>query len=241
VVINETLASDKSNASGFMDKLKNMITEETIPYHAKGKEAFEVENRMNFILTTNHVEALKIDPNDRRFAVIEFGSQFRGTEAAEQWGEECWNWHREHLPQLLWHYMEEVSLEGFKPHAPAIMTEAKRQMAEAGYSEMELLVRDLLDESRRADTLLGLGLKPDVQWVEAKVVVQAAFPGERNERSLTTRLGNAFKKFGVESRQVRIATPVAIKNVRMYPVVMGADYDRAKDDYLGGSNSKVAT
>jgi hypothetical protein len=224
-----------------MDKLKTLITEDTVSYHAKGKDAFEMENNSNYILTTNHINALNIYPTDRRFTILEFGSQFRNGTEAEAWGEECWRWHRDHLPELLWHYLEEVSIDGFKPNAPAPMTQAKQDMAEAGYSDMDLLVMELLDDSRRGDALQSLGMKPDLHWVEAKQIIRSGFAGERGERSLTTRLGIAFKKFGVESRQFKVTTPVATKVVRLYPVATNPDVKRGPNDYLSASSSKVAT
>lgn len=53
-----------------LDLLNTMITEDYIEIQGKGVDQISGENRANFIICTNHKDALRISPNNRRFCAL---------------------------------------------------------------------------------------------------------------------------------------------------------------------------
>ena len=56
------------NLHSYWDRLKDLITNRTINYEKKNKDPIVLDNLVNLIFTTNNENALKVSPNDRRFA-----------------------------------------------------------------------------------------------------------------------------------------------------------------------------
>jgi hypothetical protein len=67
VIIEELMGSGRRELS---NRLKPLITEPAMRIELKGKDPFRIPNRMNFLLFTNHPDALPIDHDDRRFLVV---------------------------------------------------------------------------------------------------------------------------------------------------------------------------
>jgi len=57
------------------DKLKDLITCESLEVESKGMNSEVVPNYANFILTTNNIDALKVERGDRRFYILELSSR----------------------------------------------------------------------------------------------------------------------------------------------------------------------
>lgn len=62
------------------DRLKNLITKSKINIEQKGKESYEMNDFCNFIFTTNHSIAFKIDIMDRRMFMIHCNENKRDAE-----------------------------------------------------------------------------------------------------------------------------------------------------------------
>ena len=63
------------------DPFKSYITGETIPFESKGKMSIELLNCANFVLTTNKHDPVKLDADDRRYAVLEVSDRLKGNHA----------------------------------------------------------------------------------------------------------------------------------------------------------------
>lgn len=63
------------------DPFKSYITGETVTYEAKGKMAIPLKNCMNFVLTTNKQDPVKLDADDRRYAILEVSEKLKGNHA----------------------------------------------------------------------------------------------------------------------------------------------------------------
>jgi len=68
-ILEEVRFSDK-NRHAIMDSLKALITNDVITYVGKNKDGMEVLNTANYILLTNHEDALALDDGDRRYGVF---------------------------------------------------------------------------------------------------------------------------------------------------------------------------
>jgi hypothetical protein len=68
----------------FQERLKTAITAATVQVHYKGHTPFDTPNTRNVMLTTNHEHAIRIEPGDRRFCVINVTDPFAGLYGEEQ-------------------------------------------------------------------------------------------------------------------------------------------------------------
>jgi len=67
--IDEFNLRDSRNATGLMNKLKHLVTEDTQMIRGMRKNAVAREIFFNVIIATNHVDPVEIDENDRRFNI----------------------------------------------------------------------------------------------------------------------------------------------------------------------------
>jgi hypothetical protein len=68
------VGSIKMNA----DPFKSFITGERVNYEQKGKQTISLLNCANYIMTTNKYDPVKLDSDDRRYAVLECSSKLVG-------------------------------------------------------------------------------------------------------------------------------------------------------------------
>jgi len=69
---NELSIIDSSSFNSAFDKMKSMVTDRLIDVQMKGLENVQLDNRANFIMTTNNdvFSVIKLDKDDRRYAVF---------------------------------------------------------------------------------------------------------------------------------------------------------------------------
>jgi len=67
------------------DRLKDMITNQTLNYERKNKDPIVLPNMVNFIFTTNNENVLRISPNDRRFVLFRCSSHYLNDRAYQTW------------------------------------------------------------------------------------------------------------------------------------------------------------
>jgi phage/plasmid-associated DNA primase len=70
VNINEMSSTKEEFRSNF-DTMKSYITEPTIKIEPKGVDAYTIKNISNFVLFTNHRDAIIVEETDRRYAIFE--------------------------------------------------------------------------------------------------------------------------------------------------------------------------
>jgi hypothetical protein len=149
--------------------LKELITNETIDVEAKGRDSYNVRNTVNYICFTNHMNALPLSSDDRRYWVIYIGRKDRDSlpGAAGMSYEEYFNrYHsalRDHGREICrWLTDLEIDMSLFGA-AAAPETEFKHRMISAeveniaGYDEIVRIIEenetDFINEvavSRRA-------------------------------------------------------------------------------------------
>lgn len=72
VFVDEVQTKALLNEQGVVARLKNYITEETVPIRAMHQGAVEVRNYTNWILASNMSDVVTIEANDRRFNVAKY-------------------------------------------------------------------------------------------------------------------------------------------------------------------------
>ena len=60
------------------DKMKHYITEDKIYVEPKGREGYNIDNRCNFMMSSNNVFSLKVEATDRRYCCLQVSDEERG-------------------------------------------------------------------------------------------------------------------------------------------------------------------
>ncbi len=100
----------KAKAKNVADELKNSITSRTINITYKGKDTITSTNYINYIFTTNNELAFKIDPEGRRFFMIECPEEKK---TKEYFDEYYYKLENEQYLANIYHYLKNIDLSNF--------------------------------------------------------------------------------------------------------------------------------
>jgi Family of unknown function (DUF5906) len=147
-VMLDEIRVDRKEAQLQADKFKGLITGKVVPIEGKGANPITYPNHLNMYITSNHVDSLPIEDDDRRWFIVGSvapkmtdtpeGSGLRDTfvlwrdgvsdpeerDRLKSLGVDAGG----HLAELLWYFQNEVDFSGFDPHGDPPLTEAKRDM-----------------------------------------------------------------------------------------------------------------
>lgn len=131
------------NASTIANRLKGIVTDSTVNVHKKGKDDYDIPNRLLVTATSNFRDAMYISSNqDRRWGIYELRPA-RGYTAQQ---------HRTYFDLVhrflhstrsagvLRYIFKRISLTGFNPQNPPPMTLAKERMTLLSMSDEEQIV-----------------------------------------------------------------------------------------------------
>jgi len=149
VVIIDEVRVAGHNRYEVMNKLKPLITNEVIPIDEKYKGLETVPNCSNYLLFTNHRDALVLDDGDRRYFVIH--SPLQTKRQLSQLGENYFSdLYRMITTQAgglrAWFEEWRISPE-FKPHAAAPETQHRAELIKSSASPLMQAVRDAISDS----------------------------------------------------------------------------------------------
>lgn len=137
VVIEELMAFGQLET---YNKLKPLITQETVRVSQKYVAHYDVANTANFICTSNHDNPIKLDPDDRRFFVYKTPATARDRSYYDQ----LFKWTEENLSAIA-HWLNTYDLTGFNPDAPPPMTPAKAALIEVSREPLEQMIREMIE------------------------------------------------------------------------------------------------
>lgn len=144
------------NKYDVINRIKPLITNAVIPIHAKGKEAYDVENTTNYYLPTNFRDALPLNDNDRRYCVL--FSRWQNRDALRAFNEENPNYYvtlyraiEDCAPALRkWLIEHEVS-EEFPAGSDAPRTKAHAYMVASSKPEPMRVIEEIVAEGEYPD------------------------------------------------------------------------------------------
>jgi hypothetical protein len=129
-----------SNSRSQADRIKNMVTREKIHVNIKYQPEYDLDDRSNYFLTSNHVDALFIEETDRRAVVHAIDAQPQPFE----WYKSIDTWRSNGGPSHVFHYLlNEVDLNDYDPKRPAPTTAAKEEMIALSKSDLDLAVDEI--------------------------------------------------------------------------------------------------
>ena len=127
--------------SSVYTKLKDMTTNELLRVERKGVDSFMVKNRLNIFLSGNDIDMVKLDPYDRRLAILE-PKNIKYEKDAEYW-QKRWDWIDEGGAESVYWWLLQRDLSGFDAKGAAPDTVARRDMILATHSGDTLWIEDL--------------------------------------------------------------------------------------------------
>lgn len=123
------------------DRLKLWGTATTLRTHDKGQPKRVVENLMNQVYLSNHADGMFLSDYDRRFWVHEV----KTGPLPESLKNEYLRWRDNGGLAHLLHYLKGIDLEGFDPKGRAPVTDSKKDMIEAGRSDLDRWAIDIVN------------------------------------------------------------------------------------------------
>lgn len=157
LVLQELRDSEAKDRRALENTLKNIIAAppEYLTVNRKGLHPYEAPNRLFVLATSNERAAISLPTGDRRWFVI-WTDAPRMSDAE---GRAMWNWMNAGGASAVaaWLYKRDVS--AFNPGAAPPMTEAKQILIEAGMSNAEAYLVQLMNE-RRSEFARGVVCGP---------------------------------------------------------------------------------
>lgn len=173
------------------DLLKVMITRETMEINVKYQPKYTVPDRINYLFTTNQPDAFFMGNADRRYFVHEI----KGRPLSDDFYKMYDIWFKsEKGPAALFHrFLEEIDCSKFNPRAAAPVTEAKKEMTELGFSEIDAWARELRESPNNILQLDGR-IIDRVFWTSKELYSFYDPMGQR--KSSVVALGKAMRRAG---------------------------------------------
>lgn len=156
-VLGEELTGSERRADA--ERLKLLVTQERVTINAKFQPAYELPDRCNYLLTTNHADALNLDVYDRRFFVHEVVADKLPTSFFRSYDK----WYRSDAgAAALFAYLLDLDVKGFEPLGAALLTRAKGEMQQLSDLPVDYLIKELLDAPERFLSLAGKPVERDL-------------------------------------------------------------------------------
>jgi hypothetical protein len=199
-----------SRARGTADLIKNMITREMIHVNEKYQPEYDIEDRANFLLTSNHVDALHLEDSDRRLNIVET----KGPPKPQVFYDRIGRWRKNGGAAHVFDYLlNEVDLSDYNPNAHAPPSAAKQRMINFSKSDVDMFARDVVDNPDAV--LRGKNIVCERDLYEADAIHSFAKSYCDDRPTLTkTSATKALARYGIECREIRFNR----KTHRLWPL-----------------------
>lgn len=192
-ILGEENASSDHRADS--NRLKSLITGETVYVNEKYMPAMQLRNCANFLFTSNHPDAFHLSDTDRRFFVHEITAP----RASDDFYKQFVDWRdKQGGAAALMHYLANLDLTGFESKGNAPMTESKLDMIRHSKSEVERWVSEVLDSEESVIEEFGKEVLTVDDMVER-------FNQNFRSRTNTTAMSKAMRRHQYH-KQRRVST-----------------------------------
>lgn len=145
--LDELHGANQATAQKITNKIKMLVTGERIVVNQKGQPEYEVNNHANLITTSNYVDSIKLDDDDRRAAVIKFKPAEDLRHDQVYWQSYVRWCDDEGGAEALLDYLLKLDLSEFNPRAWAPETSEKQLVKAAGKTAVEEWVEMLWENA----------------------------------------------------------------------------------------------
>jgi hypothetical protein len=143
-IVADEIASGDKRLTG--DKLKSLITQKNVIVNEKNLPEYLLEDRANYLFTSNHPDALFLEDTDRRFFVFNTNE----SKLTDEFYSSYDNWLKnENGASAVFHFLLCRDVSRFNPQGAALSTVFKQQMARIGKSDIALWVAELKEHPER--------------------------------------------------------------------------------------------
>lgn len=203
VVADEVYISDFHDRHAVMGALKSTVTRETVNINEKNQPKVRRVDYANYYMSSNHKEALLLDPDDRRFFVVEAPNEKLEQSFYDSLDEDL---RYGDLPNAVLHYLANLDLTDFNPKAAAMETVWRSEVIELSRTALDEFV-DRLGRHPR-DMFAINGRLPDLQLFRAEDLIRVyeqVYPTNRMRGLTVKKMGDMLKSV-LPNRKVRAAS-----------------------------------
>lgn len=145
VVIEELMMKGRME---IMNNLKTTISQDFVRVNEKNEKEYDMPNRVNFLIFTNHEDALILEPGDRRYFVY-FSPM---APEHEDYYTALFEWTEANAAYLK-HYFMNRDISAFRSSAPPPMTEAKKKLLQISRTNEQIVLERLINMEPRHQLL----------------------------------------------------------------------------------------
>ncbi len=228
----------------YADRLKAMITQETMHIDQKYVPEYDVVDHLNYLFSSNHPDAFFLEDDDRRFFVHEVS----GPPMPRQFYLDYMVWLDEGGAAALFYHLLKLDLGGMMASDRAPDTESKRSMVEDGLSDIGHWIRRLRNDP---SVVLRVGDAPLAGDLWASQDLIRLYDPDGRGRATAGGLGKEAKRAGLT--QAANGMPIrtvagqlrlfAIRNVEHWakapPSACATHYDQTRGGSSGRRPRKV--
>ncbi len=164
----------RSDTDSAMQSLKDFVTGHTLPVEFKGKDVIHVDNCCNLMILTNSWDKFPIQRGERRFFALEAEQVVDRKHDSAYWRAMI-EWRDNGGVAALYDWLLNVNLDGYEPFAPAVETEALRELRREAAPARNVWLEDM------GSTGWGLDL---MTATEIEAMYQAGGIGQDHEASV---------------------------------------------------------
>lgn len=175
------------------DLLKKLITQKSLRINAKYLPEYTLPDCVNYLFTSNSVDALFLEDHDRRYFVHEVTVKPLSEEFYMEF--DVWLSTTEGQAALMYYFQKQVNVDDFNPAAPALRTASKERMTADSMSDLGSWVRQLRDSPNTA-LRMGPGHAPLVGDLFTNKQLLALYDPIGQTRTSANGLGRELKRAG---------------------------------------------
>ena len=224
VVTNEIYFSNMRDRRMIMSGLKDSVTREKVTVNEKFQPKMTYRDHCNYYLTSNHADALVLDPDDRRFFVVEAPSEKLDLAFYGRVDEYVRNGG---TARIMNHLLNDVDCSTFNPKGDALFTPHKE--AVIGLSK-DVFTEYMEKISFSAQTtLMHNGMSPDQELYTADDIMKKfSYEYPRYYAPITmAKVGHALINNGIERRRVRMSADEP--QMVLYAILNRDEWHKAKN------------
>lgn len=196
------------------DKLKRIITRETVTINQKFVPQYSLPDVTNFLISSNHPDAVFLEDGDRRYFVHEVVGPPNQTPGFYDKIDE---WRKAGGAAYLMDYLLHLDLTGFNPRSPAPSTNAKHQMLVTGKSDLGAWVLHLREDPTIALRVLGERVAAECDLLSAAQLLRAYDPDDRR-RVTAPGMGKELMRSGFRAINPGSSIRTRLGSQRLYAI-----------------------
>lgn len=175
----EEIRFSGQNRFEIMDRTKGVFSNKRIQVHKKGVDPYNIPNVTNYLLLTNHKDALPLNDDDRRYAVLFSACQVRGELEDKNYFDRLYSVLGDRDSLLLFFQQWRIS-EGFAQYQAPSNTKAREEMIEMNKSDLRLFIEEFMEVniSKRNEVTVA----EIIDWIDDRLRVSRVSVGRELSR-----------------------------------------------------------